>query len=117
MVTTYLPSELYQPGDFIRDRDGTAIAYSGPVYNIKYPDSMSNRPNDRIGKIITWMILGFEGVREEMKYGTDWTVRIWGDIPKNLKDNLQESGIEIKLTKERGELSSLDYKLFKDPGI
>jgi len=116
MVTPFKASDLYQPGDFIRDSGGKTIAYAGPVYNIEYPDGML-KVVDRWREVNGWLVLGYSHVKGIMNHGTDWTVNLWGDIPQYLKDNLQRTGIEIKLTKERGKSVSIDGIIFIDPGI
>jgi len=93
------PFNPYQSGDFIKDKDGINIAYTGPIYEIRYPLKLGL--NDAMSILLEWSGLGYrhiEGIWNEGKLA----VKVWGEIPESTKNILPKADVTIELTKEKG---------------
>jgi hypothetical protein len=89
---------LYQPfqkGDLVIGPDGNTTGYAGPIYELKLPEGA-----DIEGAKAPFKWLGYR-TKIDQPQGV---LLVFGDLPSEEIRGQRESGVEVALIKERGEV-------------
>jgi len=88
----YVP---FRKGDIITDDNGRAKKYAGPIFELRLPEGA-----DPIVAKMPFKLLGYKTKIDDQKR----TLFVFGDLPDEEIAGQREGGVEVILTKERGEV-------------